>query len=73
MIHGLNLTTLRIKDFDDKSLRKEYLNENMDRLEKSYPEYTKDSTYKNASLKQKIIFSLLKKRKMDTLLKIYDR
>ena len=73
VIHGLNLTTLRIKDFDDKSLRKEYLNENMDRLEKSYPEYTKDSTYKNANLKQKIIFSLLKKRKMDTLLKIYDR
>ncbi len=73
IVHGLSLTTLRIKDFDDQSLRKEYLLENMDRLEKSYPSYRTDSLYKKASIKQKIIFELLRKRKMDTVLKIYDR
>ena len=73
IVHGLTLTTLRIKDFDDKSVRKEYLNENMDRLEQSYPNYKNDSLYKKASIKQRIIYELLRKRKMDVVLKIYDR
>lgn len=73
IIHGLTLTTLRIKDFDDKSVRKEYLNENMDRLEQSYPNYKNDSLYKKANIKQRIIYELLRKRKMDAVLKIYDR
>ncbi len=73
IVHGLTLTTLRIKDFDDKQVRKEYLIENMDRLEQSYPDYMHDSMFKRASVKQRIIYELLRKRKMDAVLKIYDR
>ena len=71
--HGLILTTLRIKDFDEKDVRKDYLLENIQRLEKSYPEYARDAYYKKAGIKQKIIFTLLRKRKMEAVLKIYDR
>ena len=71
--HGLILTTLSIKDFDEKDVRKEYLLENIQRLEKSYPEYARDAYYKKAGIKQKIIFTLLRKRKMEAVLKIYDR
>lgn len=73
IVHGLQLTTLRIKDFDDKSVRKEYLKENMERLSTSYPKYWKDDKYVLASLKERIIYSLLRKGKFDTVLKIYDR
>ena len=45
----------------------------MDRLEQSYPNYKNDSLYKKANIKQRIIYELLRKRKMDAVLKIYDR
>ena len=73
IIHGLDLTTIRIKDFDDKSLREAYLKENMDHLKKYYPKFEEDGYYRNCSLKKKIIFKLLKKGKYNLVLKIYDR
>lgn len=73
IIHGLDLTTLRIKDFDDKSLREEYLIENMNELQKRYPLWKKDSYYLQAGLKKKFIYSLLEKGKVRTVLKLYDK
>lgn len=71
IVHGLDLTTLRIKDFNQKEVREEYLNRNMDRLMKSYPQFDQDEAYKRVSLRKKIIFSLLKHRKMRQVLRIY--
>ncbi|MBQ6223088.1 MAG: glycosyltransferase [Solobacterium sp.] len=73
VIHGLDLTTLRIKDFDDKTIREEYLKENMERLKKSYPAYAKDSAYRKAGIKKKMIYTLLRAKAWNMVLKIYDR
>ena len=73
IVHGLDLTTLKIKDFDDKDIRVEYLKENMERLKKSYPNYTTDSLYKHASFKKKIIFKLLSNGMYSEVLKLYGR
>ena len=73
IIHGLDLTTLRIKDFSDKSLRKEYLNDNMNNLYNYYPGYKNDKKYKEYGIKKKLIFSLLEKGMYDTVLKLYDK
>ena len=73
VLHGLDLTTLRIKDFDDKQVRAEYLQENMQYLHKYYPDYQKDDRYKQTSFKKKVIFKLLEKGKYKLVLKIYDR
>jgi glycosyltransferase involved in cell wall biosynthesis len=72
-VHGLELTTLRIRDFDDKSIRKEYLAENMKRLAASCPDYMKDEKVKKAGWKKKLIFALLNMKKYDMVLKLYDR
>lgn len=73
IIHGLDLTTLKIKDFEDKGIRKEYLEENMERLEKSYPNYWEDPLFQKASWKKKIIFKLLKNRRFNEVLKLYGK
>ncbi len=73
ILHGLELTTLRIKDFDDSALIEEYLQENMKHLEKFYPNYRKDSMMKSYSLKKRLIFSLMSWRKMKVVKKIYGR
>lgn len=73
IVHGLDITTLRIKDFKEKEERISYLKENMRRLRQSYPDYEKDTMYQNASWKKKIIFWLLKKGKEAMVLKLYDR
>ncbi|MCF0109197.1 MAG: glycosyltransferase family 2 protein [Erysipelotrichaceae bacterium] len=73
IIHGLDLTTLRIKDFDDKAIRVEYLKENMEHLRKHYPDYKKDEAYKNASLKKKVIYALMGMGMYKLVLSIYDR
>ncbi|MCR5449853.1 MAG: glycosyltransferase [Solobacterium sp.] len=72
-VHGLELTTLRIRDFDDRSIRKEYLAENMKRLFASCPDYMKDPIVKKAGWKKKMIFGLLNMKKYDMVLKLYDR
>ena len=73
VIHGLDLTTLRIKDFDDKAVREDYLRKNMERLNKSYPYYKEDPAYKSAGVKKKLIFELLNRNMFKQVLKIYDR
>ncbi len=73
VIHGLDCTTIRIKDFKEKELREEYLIENMNRLNKAYPTWKKDKLFKNMSIKKKIIFLLLGKLKVKMVLKIYDK
>lgn len=73
IVHGLDLTTLRIKDFDDKSIRKEYLRENMELLNKYYPNWKKDCILKDYDFKKKIIFRLLDYKLEDLVLKIYDK
>ncbi len=72
IVHGLDLTTLRIKDFDDKKIRESYLTENMRILKKIYPDYEKDKLYQNYSFKKKLIFRLMKMGRMKTVLRIYD-
>ncbi|MBQ6490050.1 MAG: glycosyltransferase [Solobacterium sp.] len=72
-VHGLELTTLRIRDFDDRSIRKDYLAENMKRLAASCPDYMKDPKVKKAGWKKKMIFGLLNMKKYDMVLKLYDR
>ena len=72
IIHGLDLTTLRIKDFDNKKVRARYLRENMNHLEQFYPDYKKDSAYKNVGFKKKIIFILLSLGLEKLVLKLYD-
>lgn len=73
ILHGLDITTVRIKDFDDKDIRKEYLKENMDMLKQYYPDYKNDILYKNANIKKKMIFKLMERNLMGAVLKIYDK
>ena len=73
IVHGLDLTTLKIREFDDKDSRIEYLKENMERLKKSYPNYNKDRLYKHAPFKKKIIYRLLSRGMYGRVLKLYDR
>lgn len=73
ILHGLDLTTLRIRDFDDKDIRVSYLKENMKRLRQAYPEYQQDSLYKEADIKKKLIWMLLKHGKEKMALRLYDR
>ena len=71
IIHGLDLTTLRIKDFDDKDIRTDYLKENMLRLQQSYPNYQADENYTSAGMKKKMIWNLLKQKQWKLVLKLY--
>lgn len=73
VIHGLDLTTLRIKDFDDKILIPEYLLENMEILRQHYPNYQKDIYYKKYPWKKKLIFKLLEWKKVQLVMRIYGR
>ncbi|MFI3284911.1 MAG: glycosyltransferase family 2 protein [Erysipelotrichaceae bacterium] len=73
IVHGLDLTTLRIKDFDDKAIRKSYLIENMKCLNNYYPMWHNDDLLKSFDLKKRIIFKLLQFNLFGLVLKIYDR
>ena len=72
IIHGLDLTTLRIKDFDDKSIREQYLKINMEHLHSNYPKWYKDNSIKKFSIKKKIIFKLLNLKMYKLILCIFD-
>ncbi len=73
IVHGLDITTLRIRDFDDKAVRRRYLEENMRRLKHSYPGYRSDPAYRSAPFKKKLIWFLLSAGMYDIVLKLYDR
>lgn len=73
IVHGLDLITLRIKDFDDKMIRIEYLQDNMNCLEKYYPNYEQDLEYKKLPFKKKLIAKLMKYRAFKLVLRLYDK
>ena len=71
ILHGLDLTTLRIKDFDDESIIEEYLALNMKYLNDYYPNWQSDPFIKTYSIKKRIIFFLLKHKCYALVHKIY--
>ncbi len=73
LVHGLDITTLRIREFDDKKIRSSYLEENMKRLKQSCPDYKKDSLYRKAGWKKKLVYFLLSGGAYDMVLRLYDR
>lgn len=73
VIHGLDLTTIRIKNFDDHRLIEEYLRENMKYLRKHYPEYRSDKLLKSMSWKKKMIFKLMDMGQMKVVKKLYGK
>ena len=73
IIHGLDLTTLRIKDFDRSEDREYYLKENMKYLKQFYPDWENDIMVKSVGLKKKMIIALLKRKQWKAVLGIYDR
>lgn len=73
IVHGLDICTIKIKDFDDKKIRKDYLKMNMEYLSRYYSDYRKDEILKQYNLKKRLIFKLLDFGLYDLVLKIYDR
>lgn len=73
IIHGLDLTTLRIKDFDNKTLINDYFKENMSLLRQYYPEYKKDPLIKQYDLKKRLIFNLLDKGYYNFVKRLYGK
>lgn len=73
IIFGLDITTLKIKDMDEKEKRIEMLETNMNHLIKRYPDFQKDKYFRKLGLKKWIIFQLLSRKRYEMVLKIYDR
>ena len=73
IIHALDLTTLRIKDFDDKGIRVEYLSENMALLNQHYPDWYHNELVKGATWKKKVIYMLLRLNCYRLVLFLYRR
>ncbi|MFV0479261.1 MAG: glycosyltransferase family 2 protein [Anaerorhabdus sp.] len=73
IIHGLDCTVVRIKDFSDASLIEDYLHQTMKYLRKYYPEYRSDKMLKKMPWKKKVIFKLMDQGWMKATKKIYGR
>lgn len=73
ILHGLDLTTLRIKEFDQEEMIIPYFVENMKHLRRYYPEYRSDSLLKKMPWKKKLIFSLMAQGHMKVVKKIYGK
>ena len=73
IIHALDLTTLRIKDFNDRGIRVEYLSENMRLLGQHYPDWYYNELVKDATWKKKVIYMLLKLKCYHLVLFLYHR
>lgn len=71
VIHGADLTTIRIKDFDSDRIK--YLKENMNQLEAFYPHWYWNNTVWHTSLKKWVVFTLNKLRLFTLLLNLFDR
>lgn len=69
----LVMTTLRIKDFNNKKDRFDYYKQNVDLLDYHYPNWYKDVKKESYSFKQRIIFSLLKLRLIGMIDWIYNK
>jgi len=61
------MTTLRIRDIEDKKLRKEFYINNLNEIEKIYPSWYEDLKERGLSIKQKIVYKLLKIRNINLL------
>ena len=72
IIHGLYLTTIRIKN-SNNSDKLDYLKENMLLMNKYYPNYYQDEYLKTFSLKSRIIFILLKYKFYKLVLLLYNK
>ena len=73
IIHGLDLTTLRIKDFDRSEDRAGYLAQNMQWLRQVYPQWQNDAVYRSWGWKKKLIAQLMNHGQWKAVLGIYDR
>lgn len=71
VVHGADLTTVRIKDFDDQRI--EYLKKNLKQMNSFYPLWIVSKTVLQAPLKKKIVFILLRFHLFSILLWLYDR
>ncbi len=69
VIHGAELTTLRIKDYSTD--REEFLERNVDLLEENYPDWFHDEIIKQYPFKKRVVFFLLRKRWFKLLLKCF--
>lgn len=69
----LVMTTLRIKDFDDKNTRMEYYKENVKLLNDNYHSWYLDVLKEDYTGKQKMIFTLLKMKMFGLVDRIYSK
>lgn len=69
----LIMTTLRIKEIGDRDMRLDYYTRNIDLLEIAYPAWYEDLPKAKYSFKQRIVFWLLKHRKVRLLDKLYAK
>lgn len=67
----LVMTTLRIRDIEDNKMRLEFYKRNIEELDKHYPNWYQDVMKCDYSLKQKLVFTLLKNKWIKLLDKIY--
>lgn len=69
IIDGVELTTLRIKDYSED--REIFLKKNMDLIERIYPNWYDDSLLREYPWKKRLMFYFLKKRYFKTLLRCF--
>lgn len=67
----LVMTTLRIRDIENKKLRKDFYLKNVEHLNKDYPNWAKDLPKDRYSFKQRIVFKLLQLKLISLLDLIY--
>ena len=61
------MTTLRIRDIEDKNMRIEFYNKHINYLDNDCPKWYDAMKEKNYNTKQKIVFFLLKHRMIKAL------
>lgn len=70
----LVMTILRIKEIDDKKIRLEYYKKNIECLNRDYPKWYSDvKKEKEFNIKQRIIFSLLYRKKYKLVDSMYNQ
>ncbi|MDO4499722.1 MAG: glycosyltransferase family 2 protein [Erysipelotrichaceae bacterium] len=69
----LVMTTLRIKDIDDKNTRFQYYKKNMELLNRDYPNWYEDVKKEDYSFKQRTIFLSLKLKMFKLVDYIYNK
>jgi glycosyltransferase involved in cell wall biosynthesis len=72
LIHGLDMTTMRIKDSYDKNRRVSFLKRNIQKLDEHYPDWRNDPELEKFDKKKRFIFKLLAKGYYRLALLIFD-